>query len=56
MAVRLIVRDSPTGQWIQNFDKLGWKLRNDANTAWIQMHPANTKVRSSDNTRWLNVK
>jgi hypothetical protein len=56
MAVRLRVRDKPDGAWIENFDKLGWKVRKADNSGWIQMHPGNTKVRSSDNTRWLNVK
>lgn len=56
MAVRLVVRQTPTSPWIINFEKLGWKVRNEANSAWIQMHPGNTKVRSADNTKWLNVK
>jgi len=56
MAVRLRVRDKPTSAWIENFDKLGWKVRNASNSGWVQMHPGNTKVRSADNTRWLNVK
>lgn len=56
MAVRLIVRDKPTSPWIINFEKLGWRLRNAENSGWILMHPGNTKVRSSDNTKWLNVK
>lgn len=56
MAVRLIVRESQTSQWVQNFERLGWKLRDSSNKSWIQLHPANTKLRSSDNTKWLNVK
>ena len=56
MAVRLRVRQSVTDPWIQNFDKLGWKVRASDNKSWIQMNPLNTKVRSSDNTKWLNVK
>lgn len=56
MAVRLVVRKSPNDPWIQNFDKKGWKVRNGANSDWIQMHPGNTKVRSADNAQWLNTK
>ena len=56
MAVRLRVRQTVSSPWIENFDKLGWKVRTADNTGWIQMHPGNTKVRSSDNTKWLNVK
>lgn len=56
MAVRLVVRDRPTSPWIKNFEQLGWKLRKADNSGWIQMHPGNTKLRSTDNTKWLNVK
>lgn len=56
MAVRLRVRQTAASPWIENFDKLGWQVRNAANSAWIQMHPGNTRVRSSDNTKWLTVK
>lgn len=56
MAVRLRVRQTVSSPWIENFDKLGWKVRNANNTGWIQMDPGNTRVRSSDNTKWLTVK
>jgi hypothetical protein len=56
MAVRLRVRQTATSPWVENFDKLGWKLRDTSNAGWMQLHPGNTKVRSSDNTKWLNVK
>lgn len=56
MAVRLVVRDRPTSPWIKNFEQLGWKIRKEDNSGWIQMHPGNTKLRSTDNTKWLNVK
>lgn len=56
MAVRLVVRQTPTSPWIINFERLGWKVRDSNNSTWIQMHPGNTKVRSADNTKWINVK
>jgi hypothetical protein len=56
MAHTMIARDKPTSPWVRNFSALGWKVRNPENSGWIIMHPANTRVRSSDNTRWLEVK
>lgn len=52
----LIIRSSTDGPLVKNFQHLGWKVRNESDTAWIQLHPGNTRIRSSDNTRWLKVK
>lgn len=56
MTIKLRVRETSNTPWIENFSKGGWKVRNDANTGWILMTPDNTKVRSMDNTTWLEVK
>lgn len=56
MAVLLKVRETPTSQWVQNFSQNGWKVRDPSNQYWIQMTPANTKLRSTDNSSWLTVK
>lgn len=56
MARPLIVRKSPSSPWVRNFSLLGWKVRSADGKSWIPMHPANTKIRSSDNTKWLEVK
>ena len=56
MAVLLKVRETPTSQWVQNFSQNGWKVRDPSNSYWIQMTPANTKLRSTDNSSWLTVK
>lgn len=52
----LIVRASSDTPWIKNFKYLGWKVRDETDSNWIQLHPGNTRIRSSDNTRWLKVK
>lgn len=56
MAHPILVRASSEAPWVRNFSALGWKIRKPDNSGWIPMHPANTRVRSSDNTRWLEVK
>jgi hypothetical protein len=53
MAVILKVRQSPLHGWVTKFSAYGWKVR--YNGAWLQMTPANTKVRSADGTAWLSV-
>ena len=52
--ITLRVRQAPDQPWFQNFTQGGWKLRDNVNSSWIDMTPANTKVRSSDNTTWLD--
>jgi hypothetical protein len=52
--VTLRVRQTPRQGWIQNFSQYGWKVKYQG--SWIQLGPWNTKVRSADNTTWLNVK
>lgn len=54
--IRLRVRKDANSPWVENFSRNGWKLRDSANSNWLQMTPVNTKVRSADNTQWLNVK
>lgn len=54
--VLLKVRETPTSNWVENFSQNGWKVRDPSNTYWIQMTPQNTKLRSTDNSTWLNVK
>ena len=50
----LRVRQSPNSPWYQVFSQGGWKVRDNANSSWIDMNTANTKVRSSDNATWLD--
>ena len=54
-SVVLRIRQSPTDAWYQVFTQGGWKVRDNANTGWIDMGPDNTKVRSSDNSTWLDA-
>lgn len=54
--IRLRVRGSLTGAWIENFSNYGWKVRDSSDNNWIQMTPDNTKVRSADGSKWENVK
>lgn len=56
MAIRLRVRKTPTDQWLENFSRGGWRVRDPSNGTWILMTPENTKVRSADNTQWQPVK
>lgn len=55
-AITLRVRKDPQSNWIENFSNWGWKVRTNGNSSWFQLTPANTKVRSADNTSWLPVK
>jgi hypothetical protein len=54
--VLLKVRETPSSPWHQVFSQNGWKVRDPSNSYWIQMTPQNTKLRSADNSTWLNVK
>lgn len=56
MAIKLQVRKTANSNWISNFSTYGWKVRSPANNAWVPMGPHNTKIRSADNTTWLNAK
>jgi hypothetical protein len=56
MARTLVIRDKVTGPWIKNFSAMGWRVRNDSNSGWIQMHPGNSKIRNENNSAWENVK
>ena len=51
--VTLKVRQSPSHGWVTNFSNYGWKVYH--NGQWIQMSPANTKIRSADGTGWHNA-
>lgn len=53
----LKVRESAQDQWVTNFSRQGgWKVRNQTNTGWITLHPANTRVRNATDTGWLTPK
>lgn len=54
--VTLQVRKNAQSTWIKNFGQGGWKVRSPANNGWVPMGPHNTKIRSADNTTWLDVK
>lgn len=54
--VLLKVRETPSSDWVTCFSQNGWKVRDPSNGRWIQMNPQNTKLRSNDNSTWLNVK
>ena len=54
--VTLRVRENEYTSWKQNLSTWGWKVRDPADGAWIQMGPWNTKVRSADNTVWHDTK
>lgn len=56
MAHILRARKNANSPWVRVFSQLGWKLRNNSDTGWIQMTPQNTKIRNADNTGWLEVK
>lgn len=56
MKILLRVRKSANAPWIENFSRNGWRVKDPSGTTWIQMTPQNTKVRSPDNTQWLEVK
>jgi hypothetical protein len=56
MTVLLKVRATPADSWVQNFSQNGWKVRDPSNGNWIQMTPANTKLRATDNASWMSVK
>lgn len=53
--VVLRIRETSTDAWYQVFTQGGWKVRDNANASWIDMGPDNTKVRSSDNSTWLDA-
>lgn len=54
--ITLQVRKTANSNWIKNFSAYGWKVRSPANNAWVPLGPHNTKIRSADNTTWLNAK
>lgn len=69
MALDLVlrIRRRPEEPWIQNHHVGGWKVRNEQNTGWIDMNPANTQIANPDfdpnkvpdpetNPAWLNMK
>lgn len=56
MVIKLRVRKTPTSPWVENFSREGWRVKDPSTGQWIIMTPANTKVRSMDDTQWYSVK